>query len=344
MSNPLQETQRLMWPRVLLVEDDPSHAAQIQSGMCRHFASCEVVVADQGWQVAQVDLAQFDAVLLNIDLPDCTGLDVLGLIMSRRDMPVLMVTSKCDGELVATAIRSGAIDYVVKQGGYLTVLPVLVEKALVVAELKQQYGKLKTELERRNEQLRYANEQLAATNELLRQMADHDPLTGLTNRRRFKQVLRRRCAEARRQGHTLACMMIDVDYFKRINDAVGHEVGDRVLIALANVLRDELRAADEPARYGGDEFCVLMPHTGALEACTLARRIIQQFADKITALVPDTLRCSLSIGVHAMSGRDLVEDRSLLKAADVALLQAKQNGKGRVVMAAELTPSSLGSA
>jgi diguanylate cyclase (GGDEF)-like protein/PAS domain S-box-containing protein len=114
------------------------------------------------------------------------------------------------------------------------------------------------------------SEERTAAEARLRHMADHDALTGLFNRRRFEEELERHIAHGARYGMSGALLMLDLDDFKRINDGHGHGAGDRVLTAVAGVLRNRLRASDVVARFGGDEFAVLMPVGGAPEAKELA--------------------------------------------------------------------------
>lgn len=330
------------WPRILLVEDNPTDADAITTALSNHFATAAVTLARNGAEALRVNPSDFDTALLNIDLPDCTGLDVLQHLLDQCDMPVLMVTHHCDDRSVISVIRSGACDYIIKQGGYLAVLPVMVEKALVMNELKSQNQQLHEQLHERNQQLEDVNQRLANSNELLRQMADRDPLTGLSNRRHFDELLKQRCAEARRYDHDLACMMIDIDDFKQINDTLGHQAGDQVLMLTAAILRTHLRAADLPARYGGDEFVVLLPHSTALDACSLAKRIARRFDEQVAIMVPDSLKPSLSIGLQAVPGRLALSGQQLISAADQALLQAKQSGKGRVVMATRHSTAKTG--
>ncbi len=113
-----------------------------------------------------------------------------------------------------------------------------------------------------------------AVEERLRHIADHDALTGLFNRRRFEQELDRHVKHGRRYGMDGALLVIDLDHFKQVNDGYGHRAGDRVLADVARVLRERLRDSDILARFGGDEFAVLIPHGGAPEAAELANLVV----------------------------------------------------------------------
>jgi diguanylate cyclase (GGDEF)-like protein/PAS domain S-box-containing protein len=126
------------------------------------------------------------------------------------------------------------------------------------------------------------DEQRAAAEERLRHMADHDPLTGLCNRRRFEEELERHIAHGRRYGMSGALLLLDLDDFKQVNDGFGHRAGDRVLTTVGEVLRHRLRESDVVARFGGDEFAVLMPVGGIGEASELADLL----ADAICRDVP----------------------------------------------------------
>src|SRR4029077_7973182 len=105
-------------------------------------------------------------------------------------------------------------------------------------------------------------------------LAVTDPLTGLFNRRRFADVLKREFAVTKRYKNTLSCLMIDIDHFKKINDRFGHDAGDQVLKETAARVAATLREVDMAARYGGEEFAILLPHTGKKEATVVAERIL----------------------------------------------------------------------
>ncbi len=166
----------------------------------------------------------------------------------------------------------------------------------------------------------------------LRELAARDPLTGLYNRRSFNEELTRRFAEAGRYGSDLSVVMMDLDDLKQINDMSGHRSGDRLLILAANTISDELRASDMAARFGGDEFTVLLPRTGAGEAAHLAKRIGTRFRENCARRMPEAT-AGLSGGVASLGKTGADDPEALLAAADRALYEAKEAGKNRVAEA-----------
>jgi diguanylate cyclase (GGDEF)-like protein/PAS domain S-box-containing protein len=163
------------------------------------------------------------------------------------------------------------------------------------------------------------SEERVAAEERLRHIADHDALTGLFNRRRFEEELERHIARGRRYGMSGALLMLDLDDFKRINDGHGHRAGDRVLAAVAGVLRQRLRETDIVARFGGDEFAVLMPVGGAKEATDLA--------DLLTAAVHRDVSgpagpLSASVGIALFEESSSADE--LLSRADDAMYADKR--------------------
>ena len=171
----------------------------------------------------------------------------------------------------------------------------------------------------------------------LRELASRDPLTGLYNRRHFSEVLSRCFAEAVRYRGDLSCVMIDLDDFKQANDAYGHQKGDELLQLAAGTIVGQLRTADVAARYGGDEFILLLPQTDADRAHVLCERIITRFTTELSERLPDaTVRMSVGISsLHTMGSRD-AED--LIRAADNALYDAKSAGKNRII---DATPTAV---
>jgi diguanylate cyclase (GGDEF)-like protein len=179
----------------------------------------------------------------------------------------------------------------------------------------------------------------ALNHERLKQAGLTDPLTGINNRRYFDQRCREECTHALRHGLPLACMFLDVDKFKRINDGHGHQAGDEVLRGVAALVRSQLRSSDILARYGGEEFVVLLPQTGSPHAAEVAERIRAAIAAQSFQIQPGlSLEVTISIGVALLPGATAEKDagklaENLVAAADGALYRAKEEGRNRVVWA-----------
>jgi diguanylate cyclase (GGDEF)-like protein len=177
--------------------------------------------------------------------------------------------------------------------------------------------------------------------ETVQRQAVTDELTGLFNHRRFQEVMTAEVERARRYGHELGLIMLDIDNFKSVNDDYGHLTGDNVLRAVARVLRQSSRDVDEPARYGGEEMAVALPLTDLEGAYQFAERV----RGRIEALelpLPDgdgALKVTASFGVASLATADGASKGALVAAADAALYEAKRSGKNRTVRAsAPATP------
>jgi diguanylate cyclase (GGDEF)-like protein len=180
--------------------------------------------------------------------------------------------------------------------------------------------------------LAVTNHQLQSVIRQLEAMARTDELTGLANRRWLNLMLQGHWAEALRHGLPLACLMIDMDEFKSVNDTCGHSQGDELLKLASKVIRANCRQVDIPARFGGDEFCVLMGHTEPQEAIIVAHRIMREFDYAVQNRPADEPKISMSIGVaHISMSRPANADQLLIH-ADEALYAAKTSGKRRVMM------------
>lgn len=166
----------------------------------------------------------------------------------------------------------------------------------------------------------------------LKQQASHDSLTQLLNRRAFTDQVERDWARTTRHGNAISGLMVDIDYFKKINDRFGHAVGDAVLVAVAKEIQKLVRQEDILARYGGEEFIVILPDTGLQEALIFAERI----RDKIQSLDLPALNSKNMIAVSiGVSERVSVEQswENLVNIADQALYQAKQQGRNKICVA-----------
>jgi diguanylate cyclase (GGDEF)-like protein len=169
----------------------------------------------------------------------------------------------------------------------------------------------------------------------LRYLADHDSLTGLLNRRRFREELDHQVAFTARYGGQGAVMIIDIDGLKEVNDRLGHQPGDDLIRGVAQVLRERVRTTDIVARLSGDEFAVLMPQTDTMGALQLGEELRVQVAERAGAAA-ESQWATISVGISLFDGRTPSE--TILVAADRAMYRAKEEGRNRIALFEGLEP------
>ena len=186
-----------------------------------------------------------------------------------------------------------------------------------------------TDRKRSEELLQSTLDALERSHLELLELASHDSLTGLLNRRRFEEEFERQIAEQQRLGRGGAVIWLDLDHFKDVNDTLGHRAGDELLMLVARTLRAEMRAYSVIARLGGDEFAVILPAAGQAEALAAAERLIRVLAEREFALAGHAVHAAASIGVALYPDHGATV-QELLAASDVAMYHAKESGRGRV--------------
>jgi two-component system, cell cycle response regulator len=200
------------------------------------------------------------------------------------------------------------------------------------AELTRINLELRQEIELRKE----TEESLRQSEELYRQLAITDPLTGIFNRRHFFQLANSELQRTCRYSHPLAVIMIDIDYFKRVNDTYGHAIGDQVLQELSSLISSALRSVDIFARYGGEEFIALLPETDLQAVSATAERLRRKVAESPFCNRQHHINITISIGVSALDlsvqlpPSQLGTFDQLVNLADQALYEAKKGGRNRV--------------
>lgn len=195
-------------------------------------------------------------------------------------------------------------------------------------DLERRVAERTAELSAANAKLQEEVAERKLAEQRVRHMAQHDALTGLPNRALLADRLEQSLTQARRHGHRVAVMFLDLDRFKAINDSLGHEVGDELLKEIARRLRGVVRAADTVGRLGGDEFVVVLHETqDAAAAAHVAEKIIAAFVPPVR-VGPHELRASTSIGI-ALYPEDGDTAPALLKCADAAMYHAKNGGRDR---------------
>ena len=337
---------------ILLVDDSPT-VVRMFSDMLEG-NGYQIRTARDGREALQRIAEQRpDLVLLDVMMPELDGYQVCQALRAEDGdyLPVLMITAPGD---LARSLDAGADDFISKPPEP-TELIARVKSLLRIRTLQKSLYAQYRQTECQNEQLQAQNQQLEAMsgqlqaqNQQLHEMATQlqilnqelqllsvtDGLTMAYNHRHFQERLRGEVARARRHGELLACVMIDVDHFKQVNDTYGHLSGDEALIRLVEILKAGVRREDLVARYGGEEFALLLPKTTASRAQQLAERLRMAVeAENLELANGETLRFTISLGVaeHLSVGQD--QDASaLIDAADRALFQAKQGGRNRVVV------------
>ena len=295
--------------KILIVDDDPAVLRLISAIVSA--VGHEVSTTLDGREALDRILADCpDMVISDWDMPRMDGLELCSRIR-RENLPhylyVILLTAKSRVDDMVRGLDAGADDFLSKP-----ILPAVL-KARVRAGARM----------------------LAMERQLL-QLSQHDPLTGAVNRRNLAELLHQEWERAARNGHPLSCAMLDLDFFKKVNDTHGHSAGDAALRLVAGVLRDSCRTSDVVCRYGGEEFCVLLPETDEKGAADWAERVRQAIADVSIPANGQSFHVTASIGVAERIGRaDNAE--SIIDAADQALLVAKETGRCRVVQFSSLS-------
>lgn len=266
-------------------------------------------------------------VIADMDMP---GLQPAVFCRILRQTPAgkesyaLLLASPGNEALILEAIDAGADDVLVK--------PVSIQTLRVRLNTATRMLLLREEIQRERRGIMRSTDEFAVAHKRLLQAALTDALTQLPNRRHGLDFLAAEWAFAQSNSLPMACLLLDIDHFKRINDTHGHAAGDAVLRQLADLLKRASRVEDLVFRYGGEEFAAVLPNATARAAVQIADRI-RNLVDKYTFLWENrTIPVTISIGVANLSGAE-TDSQQLIQAADAALYQAKQSGRNRVVVA-----------
>lgn len=292
---------------VLLVEDNPADARMVELMFRSEIRDSTLVTSGSFAHAAEALRAQqFDVILLDLGLPDGQGLDLVNRMRGETSSPIVVLSGSGDEELAALAVREGAQDYLVK--GH-------VDEFLLARALR--YA-----IERGQEAKRMAT------------LAFYDALTGLQNRSSFMLSFEQTLGRARRERRQVACMFVDLDGFKAVNDTLGHQAGDHVLIVVAQILRDSVRASDLVCRLGGDEFVVVLSSiTKPTDAGVVAEKILLAI-DRPIGVSGKRAHVTASIGISFFP-EDSESPETLVRIADAVMYEAKKAGKNRFAASPE---------
>jgi diguanylate cyclase (GGDEF)-like protein len=296
--------------RVLVVDDDIVDRMTIARLLVRSFELTLCASAEDALNSLAAE--SFHCVLIDYRLPDSDGLSLLEALRNDPNAPAaIILTGSGDESVAVNAMKRGAHDYLTKAS---------LERDALIGAIFEAHERRQAEREEEHLHIRLA------------QRANFDQLSGLRSRSCFDEHLERELKRSRRYGSALAIALVDIDFFKQLNDALGHLGGDEVLRAVAEVIRGTLRDVDLAARWGGDEFALLLPKTDADAAAHAGKRICDG-ARKLCFATKDgrVLVPTCSIGIAAWGGGSIAPG-DLLRAADSALYEAKAAGRDRCVL------------
>lgn len=289
---------------ILVIDDDVELVAFLRESLEKQSYYVSIALsAERGLKIFYE--SKPDLILLDILLPDRSGIDVLNQIIGKAKkerIPIMIISGEHSKDVQKYAYSLGVMDYIQK--------PVDIDLFLVL--IKNRF-ELKKEWQ----------ESIIV-----------DELTGAFNRKYFNQTLKMLSSDFRRTGRTFSLALLDLDYFKHVNDTYGHLVGDEVLQTFSELVRDSIRTEDTLCRYGGEEFALFMPNTSAESALLVIERIQQKFASREFCAKRESFHVTFSCGITEISERQQDTDK-LIDEADQALYSSKYSGRNQTTLYSE---------
>ena len=291
-------------PLVLIVDDVANNLQVLGTILSKQ--EYKVAAANNGEQAIKIAKKTLpDLILLDIMMPGIDGLEICARLKKdpgTKDIPVIFLTAKIEPEDIVKGFETGAVDYVTKPFNSTELL-----------------ARTKTHLE-----LKINRDLLKIKNEQLNVLAITDSMTGLYNHRYIIDSLSERIAEAKRYKQSLSVAMLDIDYFKKVNDKYGHLFGDFVLVRISTIIEESIRETDIAGRYGGEEYLIIFTNTDKKSALNTLERIRKSVEEE--QWVKEDLVVTVSGGLSELKDEDYSK---LIKKADKLLYKAKENGRNR---------------
>jgi two-component system cell cycle response regulator len=297
--------------RVLIVDDRPASYERLADMLSKEHTVA--IDSDPNHALFHAADGNYDLVIVSLGLENFDGLRLCSQIRSlerTRNVPILALTEPDNNARMVRGLEIGVNDFLVRP----------IDRNELLARVRSQVRK------------RRYTERLRDNVQMSIEMAITDALTGLFNRRYMESHLGTLIEQAATRGKPLAALIIDIDYFKAINDTHGHDAGDDVLRDFALRIKRSIRGIDLACRYGGEEFVLIMPETDMAVAAMVAERLRRRIAGEPFAVEQGTksIPVTISVGIAALRGKEDTA-ASLLKRADQALYRAKRDGRNRVV-------------
>ncbi len=296
----------------VLVIDDNKVIRQITKTLLNK-NGYEVQVADNGLEgIKLAESFNPHVVLLDVMMPVMDGYEVCSKLkksIDTTDIPVIMLTAKTESVDKLKGFEMGAADYITKPFDRAELLA----RVSTHARMKSMWDELQHK------------------NILLEKLSINDELTRIYNYRYFTKKLKDDVKLAKRYKMELCCAILDIDFFKKVNDTYGHLAGDLVLKSVAQIITANIRDTDILARYGGEEFAIIMPQTFLINSMDVLKRIKDAVQSNIFTYDSSLIRITVSIGVASLTTHQPESKEELVRFADKALYKAKDSGRNRVL-------------
>ena len=298
-----------MKPNILIIDDDVNLVRMLEMALSNEYQVVSARPPEQALEIFRN--GDFDLVIAGIKMPKLSGFEILRAVKETNPViEVILLTAEIPdrAEPAVKALQSGAHDYLLKP--------------IRIKELKEAIESALTNQRRHLEDKRHLQE--------LVRLAYTDYLTGLSNRHHFESQFKLEFERSDRYERPLSCMILDIDDFKRINDAFGHRMGDQVLKQIGNLILNNFRSSDLKCRYGGEEFVLLAPEADKEVAMTIAEKLRRIVCKEIFAFTENPFQVTASVGVATCWRKNFKSASDLIHAADLALIKAKREGKNCV--------------
>jgi two-component system cell cycle response regulator len=299
-------------PHILVVEDSMTSVAVISRDLREYYLLIHARDGEEAWEMLQSD-ARIELVITDVQMPRLTGQQLLKLIRQSPEtrinrLPVIVMTTAEDNAEKHLAFLNGANDFLNK--------PVDSLELQARVNVHHRFARIIRELEE--------------SKKALAEQATTDALTKLKNRRSFYTQAEQNLIACRRYGKDMSLLLLDIDHFKKVNDTFGHHAGDEVLVKVAGLLGQMVRGVDTVARFGGEEFAVLLPETNRLGAAVLGERIRAAVEREQIRVDDRHIPVTVSIGIATLAAEEVESIDQMLNIADRRMYLAKNGGRNRI--------------
>ncbi|MDQ7056605.1 MAG: diguanylate cyclase [Persephonella sp.] len=291
--------------KTILIVDDTVENLDILAELLEDY---DVIDATDGQDALEIlKEEKVDLILLDVMMPELDGFELCSRIKENpktKDIPIIFITALTDEESIVKAYDIGGSDYITKP----------FKKKELLAKVRREF-------------------KLQELQKKLKLLASTDPLTKLYNRRYFTEISRHFVLTAKRENQPLSLLMIDIDEFKSINDSYGHDVGDRVIVTMSQILVENQRKSDVICRWGGEEFLVLLPNTSLDGAFTVGEKFRKRTEDTVLDITENRqLKFTISVGISQVNVKEEESLELCHKESRYSSLRSKKEGRNCVVL------------